>query len=131
MNNITVMGRLARDPKYNVSHSERGDKEVANFALVVKRNSSSETFLLPVVAFGGRAKLVNEHLKQGTKIMISGELYIAAYEDKVTKQKKYYTEVIMGSMEFAQPKGDAAIKTPDGFEPIDIPEGIDSGLPFA
>lgn len=138
MNNCVFMGRLARDPEYRVVQGREKELRVAEFLLVVKRNRSARTFVIKVSAYHNDADFVRDHLSQGTKVMVSGELNITSHTDDQTGTTRYYTSLEMSNLEFGESKRAAQereaeegfVRIPEGTDPFDVPDGMDSDLPF-
>lgn len=104
MNNVTLMGRLTRDPEVRYT-----DKTcVTKFTLAVKRPWTREgealTDFIPCVAFNKTAELIGNGVAKGDRILITlGCLCINSYKDKQDKLQ-HYTEVRVNSFDFVEPK---------------------------
>lgn len=141
MNKIILMGRLCRDPE--VRYGGANNTAIGKFSLAVdrrfKREGQPDADFFNVTAFGKLGEFVEKYLKQGTKIVVEGEMQNNNYENK-EGQKVYGFQLIAGSIEFAESKaasernsgGAAPQPTPatdsDGF--MSIPDGIEEELPF-
>ena len=118
MNNVTLMGRLTRDPDIRYT---QGDNPTC-------------------IAFGRCGEFADKYLHKGTKIALQGRIQTGHYgnKDNVTV---YTTDVVVEAQEFAESKAaslDAQAareqETPkqqpdaDGF--MQMPDSIDEELPF-
>lgn len=140
MNNVTLMGRLTRDPEIRYTQGENS-MAVARYTLAVDRrvakNADQKADFIGCVCFDKRAEFAEKYLKQGTKLVISGRIQTGSYTDRDGK-KVYTTDVVVEDQEFAESKKteDAQQTTPQAapqqavqseFNPI--PEYFE-GLPF-
>ena len=145
MNNVTLIGRLTRDPEVRYTQGENG-MAVARYTLAVdrrqSRNSGEEQTadFISCVAFGKSGEFAEKYLQKGTKIAVTGRIQTGSYTNK-DGQKVYTTDVVVEEHEFAESKasGDGgstssnggrsrAATDGDGF--MNIPDGIDEELPF-
>lgn len=129
MNNITLIGRLTRDPEIRYSNNEKSTA-IANFSIAVDRKFSREgqqkTDFINCVCFGKTAENLIKYQHKGSKIAVHGELNIDLVEDN--GEKKSYTKVKANEIEYLQSKNESAISNniePMGFEAID-----DDDIPF-
>lgn len=140
------MGRLTRDPEIRYTNSQTGEQMcIARYTLAVDRrfakknggdNQQTADFI-SCVAFGKTGEFAEKYLKQGTKIAVSGRIQTGSYTNK-DGQKVYTTDVVVEESEFAESKGTTSQSTNTQPEPqeapaggyMDIPEGIESDLPF-
>ncbi|MDO4523551.1 MAG: single-stranded DNA-binding protein [Eubacteriales bacterium] len=134
MNTCVFMGRLAKDPEVTTIMSQGREVNVAHFMLVVKRNFSSQVFTIRVAAYNQNAEFVRKYLEKGTKVMVSGELVITRLGDQNSDKVTYYTELIMGSIEFGASRtemeknnGNGGFHSmPEGAVPFDIPDDLET-----
>ena len=142
MNKVILMGRLTRDPE--IRYSQNGNSSaIARFTLAVdrrfKRQGDDQTAdFINCVAFGKTAEFVEGYLKQGTKVVGCGRIQTGSYTNK-EGQRVYTTDVVIEELEFAESKkaqqydtGREAQKSEldaDGF--VNIPDGLEDGLPFS
>lgn len=147
MNKVILMGRLTRDPEVRYSSGENA-LAIARYTLAVDRrfhkdNEASADFIA-CVAFGKGGEFAEKHLRQGTKIVVTGRIQTGSYTNR-EGQKVYTTEIVAEDQEFAESKaasqnnsqtsaGSRQQPPPpmptdkDGF--MQIPDGIDEELPF-
>jgi single-strand DNA-binding protein len=69
MNQLTVMGRLTKDPE-----SPFNENAPAKFRLAIDRRGSEVTDYVDVAAFNGLGEIVVEHLKKGRRVIVIGSL---------------------------------------------------------
>ena len=85
LNQIFIMGRLARDPE--VRHTQSG-VTVCSFTLAVdrdikdKQTGDRKTDWIPVTAWRGTGELVSRYLHKGDSIVVVGRLEIQEWTDK-------------------------------------------------
>ena len=85
LNQIFIMGRLARDPE--VRHTRSG-VTVCSFTLAVdrdikdKRTGERKTDWINVTAWRGTAELVSRYLHKGDKVVVVGRLEIQEWTDR-------------------------------------------------
>lgn len=139
MNKVILMGRLTRDPEVRYSAGEN-PLTIARYTLAVDRRTGKgteqATDFITCAAFGKKGEFAEKYFRQGTKIAITGRIQTGSYTNR-DGQKVYTTEVVIEDQEFAESKRDGAITHPqpapadagDGF--MNIPEGMDEGLPFS
>lgn len=142
MNKVMFMGRLTRDPEYRVSATT----SVAKFSIAVERKYKKEgepsADFFNCTTFGKQASFVDQYLRKGSKILLSGRLQNNSYTNKDGQNVR--NEVVMvEEIEFAESKsnslgangtGNQNIGQPigavdaDGF--MNIPDDLDDELPF-
>lgn len=119
MNNVTLIGRLARDPEVK---STSNDNMVANFTLAVDRPMSKEKTadFIRIVCFGKTAELVERYLSKGRQVGVQGQIQTGSYEDK-DGRKVYTTDVVASRIEFLGSKEGSAGRSeaPEGYTAID------------
>lgn len=129
MNNITIHGRLTRDPELKTINGAKGDFEVCNFTVAVDRRFGEETDFFNCKNFGKSAEAINKFFCKGKEIVVSGEMQCRKYEDKDGKNR-YVWELAVNSFDFCGKKSDvnennSGTDTQDGFEAIS-----DDDIPF-
>ena len=135
MNQWIGMGRLTRDPEMRVSQTNN-QMSIAKFSLAVDRryskNGEKETDFFNITAFGKLAEFCDRYLKQGTKVIVIGELQNNNYTNK-EGQKVYSVNIVASSIEFAESKkaeSQPETQNTDSNEWMSIPDGISEELPF-
>ncbi|MBR5004604.1 MAG: single-stranded DNA-binding protein [Erysipelotrichaceae bacterium] len=146
MNNLTLMGRLTRDPEIRYSS---GENSVAygSYTLAVdrpRRNGAEQvTDFIYCKVVGKNAEFAEKYLRQGMKIAIVGRIQVDKYKDNNGNDKST-TYVQVQNQEFCESKssGNSAPQensqsyytqaqqtSGDGF--MNVPEGLEEDLPFA
>lgn len=119
MNNVTLMGRLTRDPETRMSQS---GTQVTKYTLAVDRVGEGADFI-PCVVFGKGAEFAEKYLTKGVKIGVVGRIQTGSYMAK-DGHKVYTTEIAVDKQEFAESRKEQT----DGF--AEIPDNIDLEVPF-
>lgn len=138
MNKVILMGRLTRDPnvRYTQQNSSQESMCVARYTLAVDRWGQPSADFISCVAFGRNGEFAEKHLKQGTKIVVTGRIQTGSYTSR-DGQRVYTTDVVIEEQEFAESKkaageqGQNAGYTDAGDGFMNIPDGVDEQLPFA
>lgn len=97
MNNVTLMGRLTRDPE--LKYSQAG-KAYCRFSLAVQREfNREEADFINCLAFGKTAETIAEYLKKGRRMAIVGRIQTGSYQN-INGDTVYTTEVVADRFEF-------------------------------
>lgn len=97
MNNVTLMGRLTRDPE--LKYSQAG-KAYCRFSLAVQREfNREEADFINCLAFGKTAETIAEYLKKGRRMAIVGRIQTGSYQNS-NGDTVYTTEVVADKFEF-------------------------------
>ena len=128
-NLVSLIGRPTKDMDFR----QNGENCVARFSLAVDRKFSKEkqADFISCVAFNKTAEILNKHVKKGQKIAVLGEIRTGSYEKD--GKKVYTTDVVVSEFEFASSKCEEGQGEPQESVPeeyINVPEGIESDLPF-
>lgn len=148
LNNITIMGRLTRDPELRSTSSGTA---VASFSLAVDRDFSPkdggerQTDFIDVVAWRQTGEFVSKYFQKGSMAVVSGRLQIRDWQDK-EGNKRRSAEVVADNVYFGDSKkrdGDGGrdyssspARSTGGFEGASKPSGFselddgDGDLPF-
>lgn len=124
MNNVCLVGRLARDPELRYSTSGLA---VVRFTLAVDRRMSKEKKMeaeaknqptadfISCTAFGGTAETIANYTSKGRRIGIEGRIQTGSYEKD--GQRVYTTDVVVNSFEFLEsaPSSGAGMRQNQGF----------------
>ena len=108
LNNITIMGRLTRDPELRRTGSGIA---VTGFTVAVDRDYKSgsggdtETDFIDCVAWRQAGEFVGKYFKKGRMILVSGRLQIRSWTDK-DGNKRLTPEVVADNVYFADSKSD-------------------------
>lgn len=98
MNQITLIGRLTREPEIRYN----GDSfAIGHFTIAVdrnrKRDGEKETDFIPIVVFGKQAEFAEKYLGKGRLVGVSGRLQVSSYERDGQKRTK--AEVLANNVE--------------------------------
>ena len=97
MNNVTLMGRLTRDPE--LKYSQAG-KAYCRFSLAVQREfNREEADFINCLAFNKTAETIAEWLGKGRRIALQGRIQTGNYENK-NGDKVNTFEVVVDRFEF-------------------------------
>lgn len=129
MNQVSLIGRLTKDPEVRYSASGTA---FAQFNLAVSRGkdkSGNDLADFPTVkCIGKTAELVEKYMSKGRLVGITGRLETGSYEKD--GRKYYTTDVLADRIEFLEKKGESA---EPAAEPT-VPEGFamltDDDIPF-
>lgn len=124
LNNIILMGRLARNPEARKTNS---GKSVTSFTLAVERdfqnNGEKETDFIDCVAWNAVADFVGKYFTKGRMAVVRGRLQIRNYEDKDGNKRKA-AEVIADSVYFGDSKPAASAAPADDYPILDDDEEV-------
>jgi single-strand DNA-binding protein len=111
LNKTFLYGNLTRDPELKALPS--GTK-VAEFAIATNRSykdangqTKDETQFHNIIVFGRQAETSSQYLKKGQGVLIEGRIQTRSWDDKVSGEKKYRTEIIADAVQFG-PKSSGA-----------------------
>lgn len=143
MNKVILMGNLTRDPEIRYSQGENS-LAIARFSLAVNRRfarqGETDVDFFNCTAFGKTAEFVERYFKQGSRMTLCGRIQNDNYTNK-NGEKVYSVQIIADEVEFAERKSTAdqnmasagsapAPASTAGDDFMNIPDGIDEGLPF-
>lgn len=109
MNNVCLVGRLARDPELRFTTSGLA---VVRFTLAVDRRMSKEKKMeaeaknqptadfISCTAFGGTAETIANYTVKGRRIGVEGRIQTGSYEKD--GQRFYTTDVVVNNFEFLE-----------------------------
>ena len=131
MNNVTLIGRLTRDPEVRYSQGENS-KAIARYSLAVDRYGEGVDFI-NITAFGKNGEFAEKYLRKGMKIAIQGRIQTGSYTNREGRNINTF-DVIAERHEFCEsrntePRTEPRPDATDEF--MQIPDGIDEELPFA
>ena len=86
MNNVSLTGRLVRDPEVRYSQGEN-PTGVARYTLAVSRpfksnNGGQDADFISCVAFGKSAEFAEKYMKQGMMFAVTGRIQTGSYTNK-------------------------------------------------
>lgn len=139
MNNVSLLGRLTRDPELKYTQSGTA---VVRFNVAVDRRMSREkrqeaeaanqptADFINCTAWRQTAELIANYFKKGNRIGITGRIQTGSYEKD--GQKVYTTDIVVESVDFVESKNESAgsgnnqgnkqeysVENDDNFFPID------------
>lgn len=125
MNNVTLMGRLTRDPELKRTSK---DNSYCNFTLAVNRpkikDNPQEADFIPCTAWNKTAEVIESWLQKGDRLIVMGRLNVTKNDDK------YYTNVIVEKINFIDTVRTSKEKKNEAWiEPIED-DGEDEDFPF-
>lgn len=106
LNQISVQGRLARDPELRRTNS---GKAVISFTLACDRDfknqqtGEKEVDFIECVAWGGTAEMVEKYFHKGQMAVATGRLQLRDWTDK-NGQKRRTAEILVNSIYFCGSK---------------------------
>lgn len=105
LNNISVMGRLTRDPELRFTTNQ---KPVCNFTLAVDRDRSvgdEKTDFIDCVAWNTTGEFVSKYFRKGQMAVVVGHLQFRTYIDKEGHNRKA-AEINVSDVYFGEAKRD-------------------------
>lgn len=104
LNNITIMGRLTRDPEIRRTQSGTA---VASFSIACERdfgnNGERETDFFDCVAWKGTADFIGKYFTKGSMIVINGRLQSRSWTDKDGRNRRA-VEILANNVYFGESK---------------------------
>jgi len=125
MNTVVLTGRLGQDPELKTS---QGGKSFCKFSIATNDGfgDNKKTNWHSCTAFGKGAEIINQYVKKGSEISISGSIDYNKHEDKI------YTNILVNNFTFIGGKSENTTSQQQApatsFEPV--AEDNESGLPF-
>lgn len=105
MNNVSLVGRLTKDPITKFAKGKK-DVTVSTFTLAVPRTyNRDEADFIRVVTFGRTAEIVDDYFRKGARVGITGRIQTGSFENK-DGDTVYTTDVIAETIEFCDSKKD-------------------------
>lgn len=136
MNNVTLSGRLTKNPETRYGGQDSA-VAITRFTLAV--DDYKDTDFINIKCIGRTAEWAEKWLSKGNKVELTGKIKTGHYTSQRDNKEVYYTEVLANSLGFGETKAEAEARQPssnttqdgnnDGF--MSIPDGIDEELPFS
>ena len=126
MNNVTLIGRLTKDPEIRYTEQQLA---VARFNIAIDRIGKDKGADFPsIVVFGKQAENCEKYLAKGRKVAIQGHIQTGSYEKD--GRKVYTTDVVADRVEFLEwgdreEKAEGSNESWGGFEAVE-----DEDVPF-
>lgn len=107
MNNVSLVGRLTRDPELR---SLSDGRAVVNFNLAINRTFTNatgerEADFVPVVLWNRQAENLVKYCTKGSQVAVSGRIQTRSY-DHSDGTKRYVTEVVAENLTFLSSRND-------------------------
>lgn len=125
MNRLILSGRPTRAPGISyVGEDAENQKAIAKFTIasnrIYKREGEPSADFIPVVAFVRQAKFIEQYVKKGMLILISGPLRNNDYTNR-DGVKVYSFQMVAETVEILEKKGAAeeALADQEGYTPLD------------
>ena len=101
MNNVSIIGRLTRDPE--LRYSENSRTAIARFTLAVDRptrqGEDKKADFPNIVVFGKQAENCDKYLEKGSLVGITGRIQTGSYQNK-NNMTIYTVNVIATNVQF-------------------------------
>lgn len=120
LNQITLMGRLVRDPEMRYTQSQI---PVTSFCIAVDRDfgktetGEKQTDFIDCVAWRTTAEFVNKYFRKGSMAVVSGRLQIRDWTDR-DGNKRRNAEVVVDNIYF----GDSKRRDDDSYGRVAAPD---------
>ncbi len=119
MNNVTLVGRLATDPRLEATNGN----PICTFRLAVDRGKQDGADFIPIKCFGAAAENHAKYLTKGRLISLTGRISHSQWADKETGDPRERYEIIgsyIGYLDSAKPEPatEPAQEVPAGHEPF-------------
>lgn len=103
MNNVVLIGRLARDPELRYTGT---GKAVTTLTVAVNRGfgKDNDADFIPVVVWEKQAENCANYLTKGSQVGVQGRIQVRSYEAQ-NGEKRYVTEVVGNQVEFLSSSG--------------------------
>ena len=129
MNNVTLIGRLTRDPE--VRYTSGSQMAVARFSVAidrpVKQGQDKQTDFPSIVVFGKQAENCERYLSKGKLVGIEGRIQTGSYTNK-DGNKVYTTDVVASRVEFLE-WGDSRNNSGNNNSAAAPPPPMEDGIP--
>lgn len=116
MNNVSLVGRLTRDPE--LRYTSESSMAVARFSIAIdrptKKDGEKQTDFPNIVVFGKQAESCERFLSKGRQVSIQGRIQTGSYTNK-DGVKVYTTEVVANYVEFLGGKEEKKEEQVEGF----------------
>lgn len=128
MNNVSLIGRLTKDPELKTTQS---GLSVCRFAVAVDRPYSKDrqADFISCIAWRKTAEFIDSYFSKGQRIALTGSIQTGSYTDKDGKTV-YTTDINVSNVEFCESKkqSDSSGNNLNSVETEEMP--FDDDLPF-
>lgn len=98
MNNVSLIGRLTKDPELRTAAGS--GTVVCRFTIAVNRQfKKDETDFINCVAFGKTAETISQYMTKGRQLGIQGSIRTGSY-DAQDGTKRYTTDIVVNNITF-------------------------------
>lgn len=130
MNQVTLKGRLTRDPE--IKYSQANNIKIANINIAVnrrfaKQGEERQADFFNCIAFSNTADFLEKYFKKGQEILLTGRIENRSWEDE-NGTKKYATDIMIEQVEFCGTKAENT-QSEENTEVVENNDGSDD-LPF-
>ncbi len=113
MNNVTLVGRLATEPRLETSSGN----PICTFRLAVDKGKNDGADFIPIKCFGSPAEIHHKYLTKGRLVSVEGRISHSQWTDKETDQPRERHEVIGNRVGYLDsPKKATSEPAADGIE---------------
>ncbi len=125
MNNVVLIGNLARDPELKYTGS---GKAVARITVAVNRGwgKDKEADFIDVTVWEKQAEACGQYLTKGSKVGVQGRLQVRSYDKD--GERKWITDVVAREVEFLGGSGKASTSSQSAKTQEASSGGFDGGL---
>lgn len=122
MNKLTLTARPTKDP--GIIYTGEGEKQkvTAKFTAasnrIYKREGEADADFIPCVAFGRQAKFIEEYVKKGVLLLLTGPVRNNDYLNK-EGVKVFGFQMIVESVELLEKKNSPPVADADGYMQAD------------
>ena len=117
MNNVTLVGRLATEPRLE----ETNGNPICTFRLAVDRGRTEGADFIPIKCFGTPAEQHHKYLSKGRLVSITGRISHSQWKDKETGDPRERYEVIGNYIGYLGPKDSATTDDSGEVQPGEEP----------
>lgn len=134
MNNITIVGRLTRDPEYTEAKGEKVQR--AKFTVAVDNDYGDGASFFDCIVFGKIADTIDKYLCKGRLVSVKGRIEQGeTWTDKNGSQRRSWTlyPSFDRGVEFLGGAADSKAKVKPSEAPANMPDSFEeaeSDIPF-
>lgn len=113
-NQVTVIGRLGRDPDMNYTPN---GKPTTKFSIAVDQGKEQKPMWLNVVCWNELAERINTLVYKGAPVFVQGRLQVRTYTDK-SKVERTSIEVVASTVQLLEKPRSTPASPPDESDPL-------------
>ena len=132
MNQVTVTGRMVRDPEMKVS--KKSGKQFCSMRFAIQgeyrgRGTQRETWFVDVLAFDSRAQAMYRNVRKGMRMLLSAAINVYDYIDVYGQKQERMCLIVksyemIDSREFKEPIRDLSDSTGELLIPKEITDSL-------